>query len=76
MADNYETKFRTIVNDKFPVKATVDAVLSNQSFAVTLAAASKSNVACLVFKPMPSPPPVTDRDVTEDFSQGLSARAS
>ena len=70
MAENYENEFRTIGNDDFLVKATVEAVLIDQLFAVTLATANKSDVACLEFKPTPEPPPVTYRDLTADILPG------
>ena len=67
MAENYENEFQTIGNDKLPVKATVEAILCDQLFAVNLATGNKSDVACFVFKPVHASQPVTDRDLTTNF---------
>ena len=58
--ENYKNKIKTIGNTKFPVKHTVQGLVNDHLYALTLTSPNTAICTSFVFEPVPVLPPVTD----------------
>ena len=63
MAENYENEIKTIGDAKFPVKHTVQSLVNDHLYALTLTSPNTAICTSFVFDPVRVLPPVTDRDI-------------
>ncbi len=63
IAECYENEAKTIGNDIYPIRDTVQSALRDELFAITLALPDERDCTCFVFKPTDPLPPSTPRDI-------------
>ena len=60
VAENYENEKRTIGNDKFPIRKTVQDLVDDRLYCLSVTTPNRRSCACLVIKPTPELAPVTE----------------
>ncbi len=64
--ENYENELKTIGSQKYPVQATVQALVDDHLYGLSFyrrLGVAAVNIVCFVFKAHPRVPPVTAQDI-------------